>query len=184
MNDLDITMEEYVQLETKWALRNGKVYNWETTTYGKIWYDEDVHYLRVVETEFPTIVYNDALHLNQISHLNLRIFLTGFNMAYPETWIRRIDFLNLTGTLKEFGVLIFWNLLIIEQIVKVNQKERVLELKRRNYKEHYSDILHVVSIKEDTAYLCLTLRSTTTKKIYIPYQEDHTLYRRSSIGIL
>ncbi|GJY90912.1 hypothetical protein Tco_0506108 [Tanacetum coccineum] len=61
MKDRDMTMKEYVQFETDRALRNGKVYNWETTTYGKIWYDEDVHYLRFVETEFPVIVYNDAL---------------------------------------------------------------------------------------------------------------------------
>ncbi|GJZ09281.1 hypothetical protein Tco_0543564 [Tanacetum coccineum] len=61
MDDPDITMEEYVQLETERALRNGKVYNWETITYGKIWYDEDVHYLRFFEEEFPAIVYNDAL---------------------------------------------------------------------------------------------------------------------------
>nr|GEY63615.1 hypothetical protein [Tanacetum cinerariifolium] len=43
------------------SLRNGKVYNWETATYDKILYDEDVHYLRLFETEFPAIVYNDAL---------------------------------------------------------------------------------------------------------------------------
>ncbi|GJS16616.1 hypothetical protein Tco_0411088 [Tanacetum coccineum] len=61
MDDPDITMEEYVQLETERALINGKLYNWETATYGKIWYDEDVHYLRFFETKFPTIVYNDAL---------------------------------------------------------------------------------------------------------------------------
>nr|GEX84335.1 hypothetical protein [Tanacetum cinerariifolium] len=61
MDDRDITMEEYVQLETERALRNGKVYNWKTATYGKIWYDEDVHYLRFVETEFPAIVYIDAM---------------------------------------------------------------------------------------------------------------------------
>ncbi|GKB88408.1 hypothetical protein Tco_0960680 [Tanacetum coccineum] len=42
-------------------IRRGKVYNWETATYGKIWYDEDVHDLRSVETEFPAIVFNDAL---------------------------------------------------------------------------------------------------------------------------
>ncbi|GKA10718.1 hypothetical protein Tco_0690151 [Tanacetum coccineum] len=60
MDDPEITMEEYVQLETERALRNGKVYNWETTTYGKIWYDEDVHYLKLFEMEFPAIVYNDA----------------------------------------------------------------------------------------------------------------------------
>ncbi|GJW71308.1 hypothetical protein Tco_0128225 [Tanacetum coccineum] len=33
----------------------------ETATYGKIWYDEDVQELRSIETEFPAIVYNDAL---------------------------------------------------------------------------------------------------------------------------
>ncbi|GKE20564.1 hypothetical protein Tco_1432076, partial [Tanacetum coccineum] len=60
MDNPDITMEEYVRLETERALRNGKEYNWETATYDKIWDDEDVHYLRLFETEFPTIVYNDA----------------------------------------------------------------------------------------------------------------------------
>ncbi|GKF03162.1 hypothetical protein Tco_0030085, partial [Tanacetum coccineum] len=60
MDDFYITMEEYVQLETKRALRNDKLYNWKTVTYGKIWYCEDVHYLRLFEMEFPAIVYNDA----------------------------------------------------------------------------------------------------------------------------
>ncbi|GJU56841.1 hypothetical protein Tco_1234607 [Tanacetum coccineum] len=60
IDDPDITIEEYVQLETERALRKSKEYNWETATYGKIWDDEDVHYLRLFETEFPVIVYNDA----------------------------------------------------------------------------------------------------------------------------
>nr|GEX12647.1 hypothetical protein [Tanacetum cinerariifolium] len=54
-------MEEYIRLATKKALRKGKVYNWKTATYGKIRYDEDVHFLRSVETKFQAIVYNDAL---------------------------------------------------------------------------------------------------------------------------
>ncbi|GKF05758.1 hypothetical protein Tco_0036426, partial [Tanacetum coccineum] len=61
MDDPNITMEEYIRLEEEKAHRHGKVYNWETATYGKIWYDEDVHDLRSVETEFSTIVLNDAL---------------------------------------------------------------------------------------------------------------------------
>ncbi|GKB19130.1 hypothetical protein Tco_0853053 [Tanacetum coccineum] len=61
MDDPNITMEEYIRLETEKALRKGKVYNKETATYGKIRYDEDVHFLRSVEREFPTIVYNDVL---------------------------------------------------------------------------------------------------------------------------
>ncbi|GJR98214.1 hypothetical protein Tco_0270388 [Tanacetum coccineum] len=43
------------------AHRRGKVYNWETATYGKIWDNEDVHDLGSVETEFPAIVFNDTL---------------------------------------------------------------------------------------------------------------------------
>ncbi|GJX37789.1 hypothetical protein Tco_0251092 [Tanacetum coccineum] len=58
MDDPNITMEEYIRLEEEKARRRGKVYNWETATYGKIWYDEDVHDLRPIETEFPAIVYN------------------------------------------------------------------------------------------------------------------------------
>nr|GEV28445.1 hypothetical protein [Tanacetum cinerariifolium] len=61
MDDFNITMEEYIRIEEEKARRRGKVYNWETATYGKIWYDEDVHDLRSVETEFSAIVFNDTL---------------------------------------------------------------------------------------------------------------------------
>ncbi|GJV25686.1 putative reverse transcriptase domain-containing protein [Tanacetum coccineum] len=57
----NITIEDYIRLEDEKALRRGTVYNWETAKYGKIWYDEDVHDLRSVETKFPAIVFNDAL---------------------------------------------------------------------------------------------------------------------------
>ncbi|GJX66608.1 hypothetical protein Tco_0300951 [Tanacetum coccineum] len=40
--------------------RRGKVCNWETATYGKIWDNEDVHDLGSVITEFPAIVFNDT----------------------------------------------------------------------------------------------------------------------------
>ncbi|GJY23470.1 hypothetical protein Tco_0397128 [Tanacetum coccineum] len=61
MDDPNITMEEYIRLEEEKARRRGKVYNWETAMYGKIWYDEDVLDLRSVETEFPAIAFNDSL---------------------------------------------------------------------------------------------------------------------------
>ncbi|GKF52699.1 hypothetical protein Tco_0159609, partial [Tanacetum coccineum] len=48
-------MEKYIRLEEEKARRRGKVYNWETATYGKIWDYEDVHDLRSVETDFPAI---------------------------------------------------------------------------------------------------------------------------------
>nr|GEX49133.1 hypothetical protein [Tanacetum cinerariifolium] len=61
IDDPNITMEDYIRLEEEKARRRGKVYNWKIATYGKIWYDEDVHDLRSVETKFPAIVFNDAL---------------------------------------------------------------------------------------------------------------------------
>ncbi|GJZ03997.1 hypothetical protein Tco_0537272 [Tanacetum coccineum] len=61
MDDPSITMEEYIRIEEEKAQKRGKVYNWETAKYGKIWDDEDVHDLRSVETEFPTIAFNDTL---------------------------------------------------------------------------------------------------------------------------
>ncbi|GKD81538.1 hypothetical protein Tco_1348377, partial [Tanacetum coccineum] len=61
MDDPDITMEEYIQLEEEKARKRGHTFNCGTATYGKIRYDEDVHFLRSIETEFLAIVYNDAL---------------------------------------------------------------------------------------------------------------------------
>ncbi|GJX36219.1 hypothetical protein Tco_0247776 [Tanacetum coccineum] len=61
MENPNITMEEYIRLEEEKARRHSKVYNWETAKYGKIWYNEDIHDLRSVETEFPAIVFNDEL---------------------------------------------------------------------------------------------------------------------------
>nr|GEV18923.1 uncharacterized protein ycf2 [Tanacetum cinerariifolium] len=37
MNDSNITIEEYIRLEEKKARKRGKMFNWETTKYGKIW---------------------------------------------------------------------------------------------------------------------------------------------------
>ncbi|GJU30678.1 hypothetical protein Tco_1174267 [Tanacetum coccineum] len=54
-------MEEYIRLKEEKSHRRGKVYNWETAMYGKIWDNEDVHDLGSVETEFPAIVFNDML---------------------------------------------------------------------------------------------------------------------------
>ncbi|GJU47315.1 hypothetical protein Tco_1204581 [Tanacetum coccineum] len=61
MDDPNITIEEYIRLEEEKARRRGKVYNWETATHGKIWDNEDVQDLGSVETEFPTIDFNDTL---------------------------------------------------------------------------------------------------------------------------
>ncbi|GKC27478.1 hypothetical protein Tco_1034772 [Tanacetum coccineum] len=89
MDDPNITMAEYIRLEEEKARRRGKVYNWETAMYGKIWYDEDVHDLRSVETRFPAIVFNDSLISNEtpsyeptVSSLNDEI---DFRISFDES---------------------------------------------------------------------------------------------------
>ncbi|GJX50556.1 hypothetical protein Tco_0277401 [Tanacetum coccineum] len=61
MDDPNVTMEEYIRLEEEKARKRGKVFNWEISKYGKIWYDEDIHNLRSIETEFLAIAFNDEV---------------------------------------------------------------------------------------------------------------------------
>ncbi|GJT79440.1 hypothetical protein Tco_1053782 [Tanacetum coccineum] len=61
MDDPNIIMEEYIRLEEETDRRRGKVYNWETVTYGKICYFDDLDFFKDFENEFLAIVCNDAL---------------------------------------------------------------------------------------------------------------------------
>ncbi|GJV69683.1 hypothetical protein Tco_1485192 [Tanacetum coccineum] len=67
MDDPNITIEEYIRLEEEKACRRGKVYNWETATYGRIWCNEDVYDLRSVETEFSALVFDDVF-TSEVTH--------------------------------------------------------------------------------------------------------------------
>ncbi|GKC71556.1 hypothetical protein Tco_1117439 [Tanacetum coccineum] len=89
MDDPDITMKEYIRLEEEKAQKRGKVFNWETAKYGRIWCDEDVLDLRSVETEFPAIIFNDSLTSNEtpsceptVSSLNDEI---DFRISFDES---------------------------------------------------------------------------------------------------
>ncbi|GJR63289.1 hypothetical protein Tco_1134325 [Tanacetum coccineum] len=67
MDDPHITMEDYIRLEEEKAQKHGKVFNWETAKYGKIWYDEDIHDLGSVESKFPAIAFNDRVSSKTLS---------------------------------------------------------------------------------------------------------------------
>ncbi|GJW51264.1 putative ribonuclease H-like domain-containing protein [Tanacetum coccineum] len=89
MDNPNFTMEEYIRLEEEKARRHGKVYNWETAKYGKIWCDEDVYNLRSVKTEFPAIVFDDTLTSETalsckptLSSLNIEI---DFKISFDES---------------------------------------------------------------------------------------------------
>nr|GEY32650.1 hypothetical protein [Tanacetum cinerariifolium] len=75
----NITMEEYIRLEKEKAQKHDKVFNWETAKYGKIWYDEDIHNLRSVETEFPAIAFNNGVSSEKHFLVNPRfMFMEGY----------------------------------------------------------------------------------------------------------
>ncbi|GJX06432.1 hypothetical protein Tco_0194364 [Tanacetum coccineum] len=78
-----------------------------TATYGKIWCDEDVHNLISVETEFPGIVFNDALKYEEalsreptptVSYFDDLDFFKDFKNEFPaivynDALTSKLDFL-------------------------------------------------------------------------------------------
>ncbi|GKD82924.1 hypothetical protein Tco_1349763 [Tanacetum coccineum] len=61
MDDTYMTMEEYIKFKEEKARRRGRVFNWQTATYGKIRVDDDLYVLRFVEAEFLAIVIVDTV---------------------------------------------------------------------------------------------------------------------------
>ncbi|GJY99664.1 hypothetical protein Tco_0517094 [Tanacetum coccineum] len=111
MDNPNITTKEYIRLEEEKARRHGKVYNWETATYGKIWYDEDVHDLRYVETEFLAITFNDKLTSEEalsceptVSPLNDNEidFRISFDESNDEDYTPKVSYFDDLDFLKDF----------------------------------------------------------------------------------
>ncbi|GKE78473.1 hypothetical protein Tco_1544593 [Tanacetum coccineum] len=110
MDNPNITMEEYIRLEEEKARRRGKVYNWETATYGKIWDYEDVHNLESVETEFLAIVFNDTLTSEAalsceptVSSLNYEIdFRISFDESDDEDYMPKVSCFDDLDFFKDF----------------------------------------------------------------------------------
>ncbi|GJU61586.1 hypothetical protein Tco_1243421 [Tanacetum coccineum] len=64
MDDLNITMEEYIRLMANKARGHDQTFNWETAMYSKE-YCNDLDSFTDFETDFLVIVYNDASTSNQ-----------------------------------------------------------------------------------------------------------------------
>nr|GEU30663.1 hypothetical protein [Tanacetum cinerariifolium] len=79
MDDPNITMEEYIRLDEEKAQRHGRMFNWQTATYGKVkYYEDEDDCFANSETEFPAIVFDETLcstlmALNLIKNLNVPI---------------------------------------------------------------------------------------------------------------
>ncbi|GKB74163.1 hypothetical protein Tco_0935575 [Tanacetum coccineum] len=61
MDDSNMTMEEYIKFEEEKARRHGRVFNWQTATYGKVRVNDDLYDLKSVEAEFPAIVIDNTV---------------------------------------------------------------------------------------------------------------------------
>nr|GEU71053.1 hypothetical protein [Tanacetum cinerariifolium] len=136
-------MAEYIQLEEEKARRLGQEYNWETATYGKIWYDEDVHYLRSFEKEFPAIVYNDTLTSEPEVSFDFEneyptIVYNNTLRSEPEVSIDFEDefpaIVYNDASISEPKISAELTVVIEESLVKTKQKRVILELKRRHLK--------------------------------------------------
>ncbi|GJR96770.1 reverse transcriptase domain-containing protein [Tanacetum coccineum] len=148
--DRDMTMEEYIQYETEKALRNGKVYNWETATYGKIWYDEDVHYLRFFKTEFPAIIYNDAL--------TSELEFSSKPIVNPQH-VNEVNLKNKTSLSeyydKEYNVISYNNLFpfnifsIIDSKLDSNNDDGKIDIKQSSRDTSIKPLPNVISIDVD-----------------------------------
>ncbi|GKE27710.1 hypothetical protein Tco_1443094 [Tanacetum coccineum] len=64
MDGSKLTMEEYIELEAEKARRRGQTFNWETATYDKNRYHEDINYFKDFETDFLIIIFDDPLGSN------------------------------------------------------------------------------------------------------------------------
>nr|GEX42012.1 hypothetical protein [Tanacetum cinerariifolium] len=112
MDDPNITMEEYIRLEEEKAHRRGKVYNWETATYGKIWDIKDVHVLGSVETKFPVIVFNNTLTSEAtlsceptVSSLNDEIdFRVSFDESDNEDYMENDDKVDIEHSSRDLSI--------------------------------------------------------------------------------
>nr|GFA91212.1 hypothetical protein [Tanacetum cinerariifolium] len=100
MDEANLTMEEYIKLEAEKARRRGKTFIWETTAYDKVRYHEDIDYFKEFKTDFPDIVFDDAVPLTTRSHLNppdaitffiLRIYMCRLAfLSTPSGFIRMV----------------------------------------------------------------------------------------------
>nr|GFB54797.1 ribonuclease H-like domain-containing protein [Tanacetum cinerariifolium] len=94
---------------------------------------------------FRDSVYPDYVYLLQRSLYGLK---QALELVSSESLLQQI----IRSLHQEFAMK---NLVIMEYLVKISKKARILKLKRRNMKITDPDIQYVVSIKEDMVYMCL-----------------------------
>ncbi|GJU89946.1 hypothetical protein Tco_1302369 [Tanacetum coccineum] len=107
MDDLNITMEEYIRLKKENTRRHGRTFNWQTATFKKIknYKDEDDYFIDF-KTEFPTIVFDKLTAIpsepTMISVNDLKTDSKNDNNNMPSSPNPTIDYIDDLDFFKEF----------------------------------------------------------------------------------
>nr|GEY21788.1 hypothetical protein [Tanacetum cinerariifolium] len=132
-------MNEYIRLKEEKARKQRKVVNWETAKYGKIWYDEDVHDLRSVETEFPALVFNENLISNETLFCEPMVNMPLF--PSPEPSISCIDDLDFFKEFEnEFPAIVYNDALMSKSDFLTKQHIDEFDLKDETSVSAYDEV--------------------------------------------
>ncbi|GJU39772.1 hypothetical protein Tco_1192729 [Tanacetum coccineum] len=162
MDDPNITIEEYIMLEEDKARKRGKVFNWETAKYGRIWHDEDIHDLRSVENKFPAIAFNDSLKSGEtlscepaVSSLNDEIdFKISFDDSDDEDYtdLMKVISTNIGEEFTNLEILKCWSLETSRLLIVVITEYMENIRKRRAFWSSNEDILKIIVLTTNTPY--------------------------------
>ncbi|GJT00106.1 hypothetical protein Tco_0821275 [Tanacetum coccineum] len=176
MDDPNITMEEYIRLEEEKAHRYGKVYNWETATYGKICpqhinefnLKDETSLSKCDEEEQNVLNFNDLFPFNVIypndskSDKHNDDDKVDTEHSSGDLSIKPLpDVINTDVGAYAHGSNKLLETIIMEYLVNISKRRAFWSLNEDILKINDSDYQYAVSIKEDTAYPCLHSPKTT-----------------------
>ncbi|GJY53182.1 RNA-directed DNA polymerase, eukaryota, reverse transcriptase zinc-binding domain protein [Tanacetum coccineum] len=155
MDNLNITMEEYIRLEEEKARRHDMVHSPRDRRHQYLRFE--LQYTNVDIADFET----------RLGMLRDRVYslaeLGGGCLRLEARWYTSYS---------DYHIPIKPGI-IMEYLVKISKKARIVELKTKTFEDYCSDIQYTVSIKEDTAYMCLHFtKDHKGSRINTPYLEE------------
>ncbi|GKB58402.1 putative nucleotidyltransferase, ribonuclease H, partial [Tanacetum coccineum] len=149
------------------AIMEGLISDEPSNDCWKRWKSHEIYYHDYNEGEYENETHEDGHELCGIKTREVpvcqikryKMIKDSFNDEEEYVAIKEDEYYDLTITSEEACQ-------VYQEIFRIMdegwmQKARILELKRRYFKDYYSDNQYVISIKEDTAYPCLHSPKTT-----------------------
>ncbi|GJV86494.1 hypothetical protein Tco_1530432 [Tanacetum coccineum] len=121
MDNPNITMEEYIRLEEEKARRRGKVYNWETATYGELSSEPTVSSLN---NDKPTLEYRLTNPTMKITRYQYNVSWgmdTAYRLHVQVLGPREGKSTNVGGVFTNLEILKCWSLENSRQLFNTNK---------------------------------------------------------------